>query len=69
MYLAYVAPHFPLQAKEKDIDKYREKYKVGYGIIRQSRFEKQKRLGLFSANMEMSEAVVPPLGFYSKSRP
>ena len=24
MYLAYVAPHFPLQAKKEDIDKYRK---------------------------------------------
>ena len=60
MYLAYVAPHFPLQAKKEDIDKYRNTYEVGYEAIRQARFAKQKRLGLIPESVEASEAVYPP---------
>ncbi|BAX78801.1 arylsulfatase [Labilibaculum antarcticum] len=57
MYLAYVAPHFPLQAKMEDIDKYRDTYKVGYDVIRKARFKKQKQLGIASADLPASEPV------------
>ena len=59
IYLAYVAPHVPLQAKKEDIDKYRDVYKVGYNKIRNARYEKQKRLGLFSGGMKASDQDVP----------
>lgn len=59
MYLAYVAPHFPLQAKKEDIEKYKDTYKVGYDAIRKERFKKQQKIGLFSGNIEMSESVYP----------
>lgn len=59
MYMAYVAPHFPLMAKSEDIQKYRDKYQVGYEAIRKGRFEKQKAIGLFPDHLEMSKAVHP----------
>ena len=59
MYIAYVAPHFPLMAKPEDIDKYRGMYRVGYDVIRKARFEKQKAIGLFPDQLEMSEPVYP----------
>lgn len=59
MYMAYVAPHFPLQAKKEDIDKYRDTYKVGYDVIRKARFEKQKEIGLVSKDLPMSDPVYP----------
>lgn len=59
MYLAYIAPHFPLQAKKEDIDKYQETYKVGYNEIRKARFEKQKRLGIVRNDLPASEPVYP----------
>ncbi len=54
MYLAYIAPHFPLQARREDILKYQGKYKKGYAHYRQQRFEKQKELGLISADTKLS---------------
>jgi arylsulfatase A-like enzyme len=57
IYLAYIAPHFPLQAKQEDIDKYRDVYRVGYDAIRRARFEKQKRLGIVSQDMPASKPV------------
>ncbi len=59
MYIAYVAPHFPLMAKPRDIEKYRDTYRVGYDAIRKARFEKQKAIGLISEDLEMSEPVYP----------
>ncbi|SHF91579.1 arylsulfatase [Mariniphaga anaerophila] len=59
MYLAYIAPHFPLQAKKEDIEKYRETYKVGYDVIRKARFEKQKKMGIVHDDLPASEPVYP----------
>ncbi|MEM9886596.1 MAG: arylsulfatase [Bacteroidota bacterium] len=56
MYLAYVAPHFPLQARAEDIQKYRGKYEKGYESIRQNRFEKQQQLGIISREVQLSPA-------------
>lgn len=46
-YLAYTAPHWPLQAPESIIDKYRGDYDVGYDVIRERRFAEQQQRGLF----------------------
>jgi arylsulfatase len=55
MYVAYTAPHWPLHALQKDIDKYKEVYKVGWDAIRNARFKRQKSLGLFEANAKLTE--------------
>jgi arylsulfatase A-like enzyme len=54
LYMAYVAPHYPLQAHEWDVEKYLGTYEVGYEAIRQARFEKQKAMGIVKANTELS---------------
>jgi arylsulfatase A-like enzyme len=54
MYLAYIAPHFPLQARQEDIDKYRGKYSEGYGFYRDQRFQKQKELGVIHKSSKLS---------------
>lgn len=59
IYLAYIAPHYPLQAKQADIKKYRDTYKVGYDAIRKARIEKQKRLGIIAEDAPPSRAVYP----------
>ncbi len=48
-YLAYTAPHWPLQAPDEYLEKYRGHYNSGYDVIRESRFERQKTLALFPA--------------------
>ena len=47
MYLAYHSPHWPLHALEEDIKKYEDVYKVGWEAIRDARYERMKKLGLF----------------------
>ncbi|MGM9789631.1 MAG: arylsulfatase [Candidatus Cryptobacteroides sp.] len=54
MYLAFTAPHWPLHAIQSDIDKYVERYRAGWDKLRAERFERQKAMGLFSDNLEMS---------------
>lgn len=47
-YLAFIAPHFPLQALQEDIDHYREKFLMGWNEIRELRTENRKELGFES---------------------
>lgn len=54
LYLAYTAPHWPIQAHEEDIAKYRGKYKGGWDKLRQERYEKQIRLGLIDPKWALS---------------
>ena len=54
-YLAYNAPHFPLQAKPDDIAKYRGKYKDGWDKIRERRYQKLIALGLIDTNWKLSK--------------
>ncbi len=57
MYMAYIAPHFPLQAKEKDIKKYENAYNKGYDAIRKARFERQKEMGLIGENAVLTKGM------------
>jgi arylsulfatase len=45
-YLAYTAPHWPLQAPKEAIAKFRGKYDAGYEALYAQRFARQKELGL-----------------------
>lgn len=55
-YLAYTAPHWPLQAPEASIAKFKGKYDEGYEVLFANRVAKQKELGLIPESAE-----VPPL--------
>ena len=46
LYLAYNAPHSPIQAPAKEVAKYRGNYTKGWDVIRKERFKRQKELGL-----------------------
>ena len=59
LYMPFTAPHYPLQAKKQDIEKYKNKYSVGYEAIRNERFKKQKKLGIVSEELKLSPAVYP----------
>lgn len=45
-YLAYTAPHWPLQAPEESIAKYRGRYNAGYDVLHEERIARIKELGL-----------------------
>ena len=54
LYLAYTAPHWPLQAFEDDIAKYRGKYRIGWDKLREQRYRRQIELGLIDAEWKLS---------------
>jgi len=46
-YLAFAAPHFPLQALPEDIEIYKDTYDVGWDVVRQRRWKNIQEMGLF----------------------
>ncbi|MDR1865830.1 MAG: arylsulfatase [Bacteroidales bacterium] len=54
MYVAYTAAHWPLHALQKDIDKYVERYKKGWDVLREERFARQQKMGLFGKDAVLS---------------
>ena len=46
LYIAYNAPHYPLQAWPEDIAKYRGKYMKGWDRLRRERYARQLKAGL-----------------------
>ena len=49
LYVAYIAPHWPLHAREKDIAAYRDRYRNrGWDEWRTTRMQRQEEMGLLS---------------------
>jgi arylsulfatase len=46
LYLAHNAPHFPLQAPDGEIAKFRGKYKTGWDQLRRERHDRQIEMGI-----------------------
>ncbi|QDU58387.1 arylsulfatase [Aeoliella mucimassa] len=55
LYVAYTAPHWPIQAPAETIEKYRGKYSEGWDALRESRFSRQKEMGLFDSSVALGE--------------
>ncbi|MBE0653213.1 MAG: arylsulfatase [Bacteroidales bacterium] len=55
LYVAHFAPHWPLHAREADINPHRNRYReCGWDEWRSRRFEKQRELGLIPASWQLS---------------
>lgn len=54
LYLAYNAPHWPLQALPADIAKYKGKYKEGWDSLRVQRYRNAIKKGLIGADQKIA---------------
>lgn len=54
LYLAFNAPHWPLQALPEDIAKYKGRYDIGWDSLRQERLARQRELGLLTATQTIA---------------
>jgi len=54
LYLAYNAPHFPLQAPQAEIQSCLEVYQKGWDRIREERFSRMQELGIIQDNATLS---------------
>lgn len=59
LYVAFTSPHWPLQAPEETIAKYKGKYDGGFEPVRQARYQRMKDLGIINPNWELSPGVQP----------
>lgn len=50
-YLAFTAPHWPLQAPPEDIARYKGRYDEGFDILRERRLARQRELGILAQDV------------------
>ncbi len=54
LYLAYNAPHFPLQAPKQKIDSYIDVYQSGWDAVREDRYRRMLEQGIIPAEFKLS---------------
>ena len=65
-FIAFTAPHFPLQAPLATVEKYKQRYSDGWDVVRKKRWERMKEIGLGQTVQDMSEveeSIGPPYSF------
>ena len=68
-YVAFTAPHFPLQAPPEDIASYADRYRDGWEKVRQARFDRMVARGLVTGRMSDTErSLGPPYAFPEQVR-
>ncbi|MGV3541467.1 MAG: sulfatase-like hydrolase/transferase, partial [Rufibacter sp.] len=55
LYVAHTAPHWPLHAREKDIQKYLKTYAAGWDALREQRYARQLKMGLIDKSVKLTE--------------
>lgn len=68
MYLPFQVTHTPFQVPQQYIQKYMGKYDMGWDQIRKQRFEKQKELGIWPADMKLPNRF-PPVPSWDNESP
>jgi arylsulfatase len=58
-YVAFTSPHFPLQAPQKDIDKYRGRFAAGWDKLREQRWKTLKDRGVVNCGLSARTEGVP----------
>jgi arylsulfatase len=54
LYLAFNAPHFPLQSMPEDFEKYQGRFRAGWDVLRQQKLARQKAMGIVPQNTQLS---------------
>lgn len=63
-FIAFTAPHFPLQAPASDISRYRDHYQTGWDQLRLERWTRQHSLGIEGNSLSSIERNLgPPYSF------
>ncbi|HMC12548.1 MAG TPA: arylsulfatase [Pirellulaceae bacterium] len=64
-YVAFLSPHFPLQAPQEDIARYGGKYDRGWELMRGERWQRQQSMGIASGKLSPFEREVGPPYFFA----
>lgn len=63
-FLAFTAPHFPLQAPAEDIKRYADRYSQGWDVLREERWRRIQSMGLIRGEMPPPDRNgAPPYAF------
>jgi len=54
LYVSYTAPHWPLHAPEKDIEKYGGRFEEGWDQLRKQRLKRMQEMGIIQDHWKMS---------------
>ncbi|MBT3191446.1 MAG: arylsulfatase, partial [Verrucomicrobia bacterium] len=65
-FVAFTAPHFPLQALPEDIARVGDRYKVGWNVIRNQRWQRLQKMGLVKGSLSKVEYNQGPPYDFSK---
>jgi arylsulfatase len=57
LYVAHVAPHWPLHAPPADIDRYADTYAAGWDAVRDARLKRLAEMNLLPANVEPAQSA------------
>ena len=60
LYLAFIAPHFPLHALPDDIERYRDRYLRGWDAVRQGRLKRMREMGIVEAELSPRDDSLRP---------
>jgi len=63
LYLAFIAPHFPLHALPEDIARYQDRYLVGWDVIREQRWQRLRQLGIVDCGLSALDPKFTPRYF------
>jgi arylsulfatase len=60
LYLAFLSPHYPLQALPADIALYQDRYRNGWDALRRERYDRQKKLGIIDCSLSpLDPGIIP----------
>jgi arylsulfatase len=59
-YVAFITPHFPLQAPAEDIAPYRDRYRAGWDVLREERWRRLQKLHIGGDTLAPIERDVGP---------
>lgn len=61
LYVAFTAPHWPLQALREDIERYKDRYRVGWDALREERYARMVKMGIIDPRWRLTprDASVP----------
>ncbi|MBP7936705.1 MAG: arylsulfatase [Phycisphaerae bacterium] len=60
LYLAFIAPHFPLHALPADIARYRDRYMAGWEVVRRARWQKLRAAGIVDCELSARDPSFTP---------
>jgi len=60
LYLAFLSPHFPLQALPQDIALYKDRYRAGWDALRQERYARMKEMGIIHCPLSHLDPDIIP---------